>query len=116
MSWTEEQVETAIEHWNKGWSVGKIGSLIGKSRNAVTGKLNRLATVGDGRIQRQLRCMVTGVTDPYSAFTDAEMLEALSANDAGTLERWCRDNRRDFRAVRKLVNRINHETDESELA
>lgn len=40
--WTKALTEIAIDLWNKGLSGTQIGDHIGKTRNAVIGKLNRM--------------------------------------------------------------------------
>jgi hypothetical protein len=40
--WTEEQIDILKAEWEKGSTGSVIGNLIGKSRNAVIGKANRL--------------------------------------------------------------------------
>jgi hypothetical protein len=52
MGWTDELIARVVQLWHKdGWTATEIGELIGKSRNAILGKLNRLGHVGDGSHQ-----------------------------------------------------------------
>jgi GcrA cell cycle regulator len=43
--WTEEMIERVLDLWKKGLTATEIGELIGKTRNAVIGKLMRLRKV-----------------------------------------------------------------------
>lgn len=41
--WTDEEVETLRKLWSDGFSFGRIALRIGKSRSAVSGKLDRIS-------------------------------------------------------------------------
>jgi hypothetical protein len=40
--WDAQEISTLVTEWRKGTSVTEIGKLIGRTRNAVAGKRNRL--------------------------------------------------------------------------
>ncbi|MGY3359770.1 hypothetical protein ACVWZK_006433 [Bradyrhizobium sp. GM0.4] len=44
--WTEDEMSTLRQLWQKGLSASQIGARLGKSRNAVLGKLHRLGDSG----------------------------------------------------------------------
>lgn len=46
MEWTKEAIDILIAHRDAGLTSGQIATLLGISRNAVMGKLNRLGLVG----------------------------------------------------------------------
>lgn len=46
-TWPDELFELAIKLWNEGHSASLIGLKIGKTRNAVIGKLNRMKKKGN---------------------------------------------------------------------
>lgn len=52
--WTDEKVCTITRMWGEGHSSATIGREIGKSRNAVIGKLGRMGLIGDADANRQL--------------------------------------------------------------
>ena len=41
-TWSREQIEQLTQLWTDGWSGSQIGHKIGKSRNAVIGKVHRM--------------------------------------------------------------------------
>lgn len=65
--WSDEDIETVIELWNKGESCSLIGSRVGKSRNAVIGKVHRLKAAG--KILRDGYATVTMPTAPRVKLT-----------------------------------------------
>lgn len=48
--WTEEQITQLIDLWNSGLSAGLIGKRMGKTRNAIIGKIGRIRK--DKRVTR----------------------------------------------------------------
>lgn len=53
MTWTDAKIATIKRMWAEGYSSGYIGNQVGKSRNAVIGKLGRMGLVGDPEANRK---------------------------------------------------------------
>lgn len=51
--WTETQIEYVIEQWDAGFSASIIGDDIGKTRNAVLGKIHRMGLSGSRENKRK---------------------------------------------------------------
>ena len=74
MSWSEQQIAKAIEMERAGHSGTEIGRAIGKSRNAVIGKLLRMKEANDPRMQ--------GVGQRFKrAFSDEQSLFILDRHE-----------------------------------
>ena len=41
-NWKKEQIDQLVDLWSKGLTSGEIGSVVGKTRNAVIGKAHRM--------------------------------------------------------------------------
>ncbi len=46
MTWTDAKIDTAARMWAEGYTSGCIGQAVGKTRNAVIGKLGRMGLIG----------------------------------------------------------------------
>lgn len=53
MTWTDAKIDTITRMWAEGYSSGYIGTQVGKTRNAVIGKLGRMGLIGDPVKNRQ---------------------------------------------------------------
>ena len=72
MTWTDDRVQTLTHRWQDGYSAALIGAELGFSRNAVIGKVQRLAlasrkTVVTRRPQRTQRPALSTATRPNRA-------------------------------------------------
>lgn len=47
MTWTDAKIATISRMWAEGYTSTVIGTQVGKSRNAVIGKLGRMGLIGD---------------------------------------------------------------------
>lgn len=77
--WAHNDTKFAIKLYNKGVSCETIGRKIGKTRNAVAAKMDRLRNNGDKRITRSLDTSmvrnVGGEYQPAGAFSDEQTQE-----------------------------------------
>ena len=72
MIWTDDRVQTLTHRWQDGYSASLIGAELGFSRNAVIGKVQRLAlasrkTVVSRRPPRAPRPALSTATRPKRA-------------------------------------------------
>ena len=72
MTWTDDRVETLTYRWQDGYSASLIGAELGFSRNAIIGKVQRLAlasrkTVVTRRPPRAPRPALSTATRPKPA-------------------------------------------------
>jgi GcrA cell cycle regulator len=52
MTWTDTKIDTITRMWAEGYASSIIGQTVGKSRNAVIGKLGRMGLMGDPKRNR----------------------------------------------------------------
>ncbi len=51
--WTKTQIEYVVEQWDAGFSASIIGDALGKTRNAVLGKIHRMGLSGSRENKRK---------------------------------------------------------------
>lgn len=78
-AWTPDETERAVKLYNKGVSCEKISRKLGKTRNAVAAKMDRLRNNGDKRVTRSLdTSQVRNASASYQqagAFSDEQVHE-----------------------------------------